>query len=396
MAQSLPALDISAPGKVILFGEHSVVYGKLAIAAAVSLRTKLSCRPLGPADEARSVHLDFADVGLNVTFSENEILALFDLVRREDTLSDGLPPAQLNEDVLGAVNTLLDSRSIKGLANTAASAFVYLLVMIQGAKGLNHTCTGHFRLTSELPIGAGLGSSASVSVVVAAAVLFCTYGRHFLNASNPISIRDEALGLIDRWAFAGEQVIHGNPSGVDNTVATYGGCVAFRKGGQPVTHTMPALPLLLTNTGVPRDTKSQVAKVALLKRRNLHETDKVLDEMDQIATLGEMALTAKEVSLRIIGDLMRHNQDLLRKLGVSHDSIEAIVQRHQEIGYTKLVGAGGGGCVVTLLKADTEELTSEQAKSKVPQGDEQSYSVTMGGPGVCVMNLETEECIQFT
>lgn len=81
-----------------------------------------------------------------------------------------------------------------------------------------------FSVRSNLPVGAGLGSSASYSVCVATALL--KLNGHLAAGMDTIAQRD----LVNQWSFQAEKVIHGNPSGIDNTVSTFGGAVMFKKG----------------------------------------------------------------------------------------------------------------------------------------------------------------------
>lgn len=183
----------SAPAKVILFGEHAVVHSKKSIATTLSKRT-------------------------------------YCLIEHSSTL----------EIVCPDIN--VDYKSGDEISNPAVEAFIKLceLIGVSGAKVL---------VRSEVPVGAGLGSSASFTVSLATALLL---------HSNKTTL-DLNLDLINHFGFEGEKIIHGNPSGVDNTIVTYGGGMIYQK---PNTFTgipgFGGLRFLVTDTKVPKNTKKQV------------------------------------------------------------------------------------------------------------------------------------------
>jgi hypothetical protein len=163
-----------------------------------------------------------------------------------------------------------------------------------------------FTASSNLPISAGLGSSAAYSTCVASALLIAH--KHLSlpsQPSTPVSTTvaaavddDDDSGphfsprdtdLVDGWAFLAEKVLHGNPSGIDNAVSVRGGAVAFtrsvggKKGGLEGLHGFSSIRLLLTNTLVPRDTKSLVAGVAAKRLAEPSVVDPILDSIQAIS-----------------------------------------------------------------------------------------------------------------
>lgn len=153
-------------------------------------------------------------------------------------------------------------------ARSAVLSFWYLNSVFSASRlsraggGCNHDGM-EIQVSSDLPVGAGLGSSASFSVCIAAALL-----RHYGLLLSPNTIQlvgrpiDEDLKLINRWAFIAEKVIHGTPSGIDNTVSTYGGAKAYRR--PDAMRSLPdfgGMDFLLVDTGVSRNTRRQVENV---------------------------------------------------------------------------------------------------------------------------------------
>lgn len=363
------ALVVSAPGKVILFGDHSVVYNRQAIAASISLRTTLAFTP----EHGTTLVLDFPDIGLHLVLSVNQLesLASRSILERVE------PNKELDAETLASIDTVLDQHSIEGVQKAAASAFLYLFVFLGRRAGQDSL--GKYQLRSELPIGAGLGSSASVSVIIATTLLLVSKVIEEPLVAHSHQTSAAALDLINKWAYVGEQCIHGTPSGVDNTVATYGRAVAFRKSCPIQLMQIPSLPLLLSNTGVPRSTKTMVANVASLRTALPTIVEPVLDAMHEVALEAQKLLPHALADVSRLGTLIELNQGLLRTLNVSHPAIEAIVSANTERGWTKLIGAGGGGCVITLLKE-----TGEVGKEITAPGGTQEYRVSLGGPGVGV------------
>lgn len=150
-----------------------------------------------------------------------------------------------------------------------------------------------------LPIGAGLGSSASFSVAVAAsclrlqALLFpqinpknSSIAEGLVGAIEAVTPDTPTLEVINGWAFASEILLHGSPSGLDNTTSCYGGLVRFsRKDGEKFENItgVPALHILLVNTKVPRSTKALVAGVRVLHDAYTDAVVPMLDSMNNIA-----------------------------------------------------------------------------------------------------------------
>jgi mevalonate kinase len=130
------------------------------------------------------------------------------------------PPSSLRTDLLEAIDPLLEPFAKNEIQHTAVLAFFYLYLSLSPLADKDVS----FLLRSAIPIGSGLGSSASISVCLAAALL--TMGGKI---PDPASQEPNVLTTINNWAFLGEKCLHGNPSGVDNTVATFGGGVVFRK-----------------------------------------------------------------------------------------------------------------------------------------------------------------------
>lgn len=248
-------------------------------------------------------------------------------------------------------------------------------------------------VSSDLPPGAGLGSSAAYSVCLATALLtVCGEISSPLEAGEPSSDRwtSEDLELINKWAFRGEQVIHGNPSGVDNSVSTWGGALRYQQGKAAPIKRPPALSILLTYTRVPRSTKILVARVQSRLQKFPDVVSPLLSSMDAISrecqrVLEEMVTAPAPEHYLELEELIDMNQHHLNALGVGHTSLDQLCQVTRAHGlHSKLTGAGGGGCGITLLRPDLERPEVEATKQALRSLGFDCWETSMGGPGVLV------------
>ena len=284
---------------------------------------------------------------------------------------------------------------VRRVHQSSVSAFLYLFLSLGSPTfpGCLYT------LRSTIPIGAGLGSSASISVCLAAALLI---QLRTLSGPHPDQPPEEArlqIERINRWAFVSEMCIHGNPSGVDNTVATQGKAVVFQRQDyakppsvQPLWD-FPELPLLLVDTRQSRSTLKEVAKVAKLKETHPKLVGVILDAMDKVSQAAAELIQdddfdeEEDESLRKLGELMSINHGLLNSLGVSHPRLERIRELvdHEGLGWTKLTGAGGGGCSITLLRPNVPKAKLERLEAQLEEEGYQKFETTLGGDGVGVL-----------
>lgn len=409
-----PPFIVSAPGKTIVYGEHAVVHGKAAIAAAISLRSYLLCTTLSKSKQ--TVTMQFSDIGLDHTWHIPDLpwSAFGQPARRKRyyDLVTSLDPELVEAMQPHIVNVSPDEKTEKRkIHQGAASAFLYLFMSL----GSENSPSCIYALRSTIPIGAGLGSSASISVCMSTALLLQCRALSGPHPDQQSREAEEQLERINRWAFVGELLIHGNPSGVDNTVITNGHAVLFQRKdySKPpavsVLRDFPELPLLLVDTCQPKSTAAEVAKVGQLKSTHPAVTGHIFDAIDSITRSAHDVVTGDEPgsteSITLLGELMTLNHGLLTSLGVSHPRLERLryLVDQSGVGWTKLTGAGGGGCAITLLKPkptdSSEQLNGEAAfPSAHPTGSPlqdlerqleeegfEKYSATLGGDGVGVL-----------
>jgi mevalonate kinase len=214
----------------------------------------------------------------------------------------------------------------------------------------------------DLPGWSGLGSSAG----------FCVALTRALCEALARPCPDEE---INRIAYEGEKVFAVNPSGIDNTVATYGQPVWFERGGMPAwewIHIGLPLWIVIGYSGMPARTRDEVENVA--RFRDTHGG--VFTGLAQEATrLGRDARTALERGDGVsLGALMDQGHTMLQQLGVSNqrlDEMIAFCRRQGALG-AKLTGGGGGGCMLALV--------SDQPEGETMVGGLER----MGYPAICV------------
>ncbi|KAG0739219.1 hypothetical protein G6F57_009583 [Rhizopus arrhizus] len=379
---------VSAPGKVILFGEHAVVYQKTAVAASLGLRSYLY---LEYTDDT-NVRLNLPDLNIEKSWKLEELPLGVDYPN-SDTLHPNSMPSTLKQQM----NGLIDEKQGEP-QKVSLFSFLYLLnaMQVKATHRIKHGFTICVR--SFLPVGAGLGSSASYSVVM-------TTGLLILSGLIPADFntspeRDQYLDMINSYAFRAEQVIHGNPSGVDNAVCTYGGAKTFVRGqGFSTLEGFQSLRLLLTNTKVPRSTSALVASVGQKKEKYPQIMNPILDAMDCISVrcrdafkeLGLREITEKEL-MQELGDLVVLNHCLLDAIGVSHPSLEKVKSITSESGLkTKLTGAGGGGCAVSLIPSDASQEIVDTVMLKLNEEGFDCYQTSVGGVGANAISLTNNE-----
>jgi mevalonate kinase len=193
----------------------------------------------------------------------------------------------------------------------------------------------------NLPGFSGLGASAASSVAIARAI----------SEEFGLNLPDERINEV---AYEAEKAYAGNPSGIDNTAATYGGLMWFRKnlqGGPDMVERLSIrepVEIVIGSTGKVANTKAMVEGVAQRKKQNPQKYDLLFKRAEEIAVKGKKALEAGD--LKKVGELMNENHQLLQDIEVSSKELDLLVNiaRKQGAIGAKLTGGGGGGCMVAL------------------------------------------------
>lgn len=263
--------EISAPGKVILYGEHAVVYGKTALAASLNLRTKLKFSELN----SNVIEIDFPCIDLYLKISLDEVLEYF-----QPSYSFNENTDRLLEQVERFVSLQKFTYDGRRQDKLSLQAIIYLLVYIAYEEQIQIKSFS-ISLNTELTISSGLGSSASFAVCLAGCFL---HWARLLKGDVHDTFDKDDLEKISKYALSCERIMHGSPSGIDNSVCTYGGIIEFRRG-EPINvlSNMPNLKILLVNTKVPRNTKDLVERVVKLRQSYPAVIDSIFDSIDAVS-----------------------------------------------------------------------------------------------------------------
>ena len=246
---------------------------------------------------------------------------------------------------------------------------------------------------SELPLGAGLGSSAAFCVAMSAALLHFSKELNFSDQTALIQDPecripdDPSLYLVNRWAFAAETLLHGTPSGIDNSVSTFGQALLYNKNEKEqfqLIKNFPKLVALVTNTGIRRDTRKLVEKVKFLREELPSVVNKIFDSISNISITFYDAINSSKLEFSLLDRLVEINHNLLRCLGVSHPEIESIREKLDKKGITtKLTGAGGGGCTLSFFPRDMIEIV-RAIEPELHDCGFSSFISEIGGVGVTI------------
>jgi len=234
-----------------------------------------------------------------------------------------------------------DRKTAKGYSEEKRLQQIESIERMLMAMGLDSKTPLDIWIGGSLPGFSGLGASAASSVAIARAI-------------------DEEFGLnlsndrINQIAYEAEIAYAGNPSGIDNTAATYGGLMWFKKnpaGGQDLVERLKVqtpVEIVICSTGIVANTKAMVEGVAERKKANPTKYDPLFSQAEALSVAGRSALEAG--NLVEVGELMNENHRILQEIGVSCVELDRLVDvaRKQGAIGAKLTGGGGGGCMVAL------------------------------------------------
>jgi mevalonate kinase len=299
----------SAPGKIILFGEHAVVYNRPALAVPV-IQVHADVEVLDSPRAGILIHAPGIDLHAEL-----------------DSLPDDHPIAAVILKVFPHPNSSPSGRGARGEGGLEIS------------------------ITSTIPVASGLGSGAAVSVALIRA----------LSAYLSRSLTDAEVNSL---AFEIEKLHHGTPSGIDNTVITYNRPVYFIKG-QPIQTFKVGKPftIVIGDTGIPALTKESVGDVRRLWLRDTVNFENYFNEIAQIALIARRSIESGKPEL--LGELMDHNHALLQSLTVSSPELDKLVQAARDAGAlgAKLSGGGRGGNMIALVEQAKAESVADELMS---------------------------------
>ena len=325
----------SAPGKITLFGEHAVVYGKPAIVTAISRRIRVSVE--------RGV--------------EGIIISSGDLTVRGVEVAIGR----------GGVEARVQAEHAARLLSYVSTALRMVEERLDArADGLRVS------ISSDMPVSAGLGTSASVSVATIAA---------YMKLLGYEPMREE----VARLGYMVEKTVQGAASPMDTAAASHGGMLLVEPWAnppyRPLRTASPGLPVIIGYIARSATTGELVANVRRLRDRYESIVDMVMETIAEITREAVKALLQGD--LEALGLLMNMNHELLSVLGVSTPRLDELVNLARSSGAlgAKLTGAGGGGAFIALCRSRDDVM---QVARSIKAGGASVIEASLNAKGVVV------------
>ena len=308
-----------APGKIILFGEHFVVHGNRAILGAID---------------------KYATVTSEKTNTENILISS----------SLGQASIQKDQDV--------------DKVEKKFRPFFYIAKQVITKNNFDKGIS--IKIESDIPIGAGLGSSSACCVATAASIL------------NLFDKSDEKEIL--ELSIQAEKTIFANSSGADCTVSVHGGIIQYQKEeGFSKIDIENELNFLIIDSEQVHATDKVVEQVKKFKEENSNVFSELCSEEERLITKALDSM--KNNDLQTIGKCMAQNQMYLEQIGVSNDTLLSITKEIEKITFgAKITGAGDGGCIIALTKKDND-LSEYVNTTKY-----QTHQVSIQNTGMQVFN----------
>lgn len=349
---------VSAPGKIHFLGEHVVVRGKPALLTAIDRRCVVSLTP----NDSANIQITSANLGKSVKVSTDEVRE-----RREKAQT--------------LWERFRDGNDMAVLKSITADEMEFPIIAIGETLhhfGIDVPSGFSLSIDSEVPIGAGLGSSASTAVTVVAAM------TSFLGKD-----LESNRSVINDIAFLVEQKKHGMPSGGDNSAVTYGGLIWFRKESpelkviQTVPFSVPdkiARNFLIIDTGRPKEsTGEMIGIVSDLYKSDQRLVDGIFNDQERLTR--ELLAALKNGNEQDVMAIIKAGSHNLQALGVVSPSTKKLIEEIEEAGgVAKICGAGGSteaSGVVLSYHPDTKVLEKIASGHALKQ-----YQTALGAEGL--------------
>jgi len=309
-------LIVKSPAVIKLLGEHAVVYGKPALAAAIDLYATAVSSP-----SSDSYYIVLEDIGKEARLSTNKLESLYREYMSRKSINDYISNISNNYEAA----ELLPFMTILAVAYAE-----------YGAKAMQ------INLHSEIPMQKGLASSAALSAAFAVA----------LTQNMKISEKE-----VIELARIGETVVHKNEGAgkIDINASYFGGFVEYKNGNAVRLKVDTPLDLVAIDTGPKLSTAETVGHVAHLFEKDKKGTSKILDEIEKCTLNGIDAL--KKGDIAAFGEEMFKDHELLKALGVSSEKLDEAVMLAKKYGSpgAKLSGGGGGGIAIAINSKGVKE-----------------------------------------
>ncbi|MFH0907506.1 MAG: mevalonate kinase [bacterium] len=312
-----------APGKLILSGEHAVVYGRPALAMAIDRYAQSIITP------------------------ESSDLVSFNLVDLQESNSFTLRAlGELKNRVLKNYHMFLNGdMGIREVLHKPIELFEFAFITILDGLHLKLAGGLNIRTQSNIPIGCGMGSSAATVLSSLRAV-----GHYFRVDFRP--------DWYMKYSLEAEKLQHGHPSGVDSYISLHGGCALFRDG-QAQSVPLPRAQIYLVHTGIPETTTGE----CVVTVRNEFRNDTIWNDFEAVTLSLEQALRTNDMV--DVQRAVRENHRLLSRIGVVPARVQSFISEiEQQGGAGKICGAGSvagdqGGMVLVFAEQPPTELCAK-------------------------------------
>ena len=350
----------SSGGKVIISGEHSVVYGKPALAFGIDKHTKmyLTCYKSKSINKCFCL-INLSSIQINLSISKEELI--HHLTSNINTL---------NNTSNNFIN--LENKHKYHLIKIIKSIFERIKNIIEEKKIIYFIENNYFlvSITSDIPVGFGLGSSAAYNVCIVNGL--CLLINKLLN--NNIFNKKDILLLSNE----SEKIFHnGTPSGIDASCSLFGGVIIFNSIHNQNNVNIPLnnfflqkIKFILINTKIQRNGGEFIKTVSNFKKNNLKLFTELINEIGEVTnaiTKLIMKDKSNESDYLKFFELIKQNQELLKKICVSNDEIDKIINLLENNGYVgKISGAGGGGLIICfVLKEKIKDIENLLKNNKI-------------------------------
>ena len=350
----------SSGGKVIISGEHSVVYGKPALAFGIDKHTKmhLTCYKSNPISKCFAL-INLFSIKINISISKEEIIRY---------LKDDIK-------ILDNKNKLLNDIENKHkyhIMEIIKNIYYQIQKTVNFEKFVNFIENNYFlvSISSDIPVGFGLGSSAAYNVCIVNGI--CLLINKLLN--NNIFNKKDILLLSNE----SEKIFHnGTPSGIDASCSLFGGIILFNSIHNQKNIKIPLnnffiekINFILINTKIQRNAGEFIKNVSNFKKNNSKFFTDIINEIGEVTNdITELIMKDKsnEDDCNKFFELIKRNQKLLKKICVSNDEIDKIIDLLEINGYIgKISGAGGGGFIICfVLKEKIKEVENLLKKNDI-------------------------------
>lgn len=290
----------SAPGKVILFGEHFVVHGTKAILCSIDKRVTVSSKIIN--DKKITVKSNLGQISVSI---------------------------------------------LEPISKIKSSYKPFIFIAKKMIDEFNHGEGISIEIDSSIPSGVGLGSSSACCVAAAGSI-------------SGLFTKLPKKQIVD-LSIEAEKTIFEKASGADTTISTFGGIIEYGMGEFHPIKSKMNFSLVIANSTIIHSTSKVVSKVNEFKKKNQSEFSELCKQETKLIQKAHDSI--KNNDIVSLGKCMVENQKYLQKIGVSNEKLQTMITIAEKSSFgAKITGAGGGGCIIALVNDSNIDETLENLK----------------------------------